>query len=171
MMTHHRHRMRFTAGLGIGCMAGLALAGCFDYSPHKIVFAPELLQPRLPSLQDGQSSRTAIEAALGQPTMRLSDGRIVTYDLLLDEPSEETLNQAAKASGMQRSAMKRGDSIAFRQKWTIENAPLTVLPRTLPEKEDPRMQHDLDWSAEYMLVLVFDGRGVLQRHRFWSVTS
>lgn len=115
-------------------MGALALAGWLGCrSPVPLPEALQLLESgALRGLDPGRTSRQAVILQLGTPTATFEDGRILTYDFLLDRLHREWRGVGSGPEGWMYSGVRTVSVVlVFQSDGTLERKQL-VLHEALP---------------------------------------
>ncbi len=142
-------------------LIGLPLAGCSAPTEVARLSDDQVRQRWLTRITDGRTTRTDVQQLLGEPAFRFSNDRIFAYRLILCHRSVEPSNEEylSDLQNWRGNYFKNNDR---RQQIAASGSLLSV--RDVNEESVRKLI--LLREAEFGLLLVFDGDGVLSQHTF-----
>ena len=144
----------------------LMLIGCaHENLDETLVSEPYVRQRWLPFLAEGKTERNEIIQKLGEPTSSFQDGTILGYRLILVEGGQDLSEKAYRGILINLDAAYIGGYYGWvdnRRKVLSEKGSLFTVRE---QNREEKLLEILSREAEYSLVLVFDNRGTLARHR------
>jgi len=144
----------------------LMLIGCaHEKLDETLVSEPYVRQRWLPFLAEGKTERNEIIQRLGEPTSRFLSGKILGYRLILIEGGQDLSEKEYRSILINLDAAYIGGYYGWvdnRRKVLSEKGSLFTVRE---QNREEKLLEILSREAEYSLVLVFDNRGTLARHR------
>ena len=144
----------------------LLLIGCaHEKLDDTFVSEPYVRERWLTYLADGKTERSEIIQRLGEPTSSFQDGTILGYRLILVEGGQDLSEKAYRGILINLDAAYIGGYYGWvdnRRKVLSEKGSLFTVRE---QNREEKLLEILSREAEYSLVLVFDNRGTLARHR------
>jgi hypothetical protein len=144
----------------------LMLIGCaHEKLDEALVSEPYVRQRWLPFLAEGKTERNEIIQRLGKPTSSFQDGTILGYRLILVEEGRDVSEKEYRDIIVNRESAYLSGYYGWvdnRRKVLSEKGSLFTVRE---QNKEEKLFEILSREAEYSLVLVFDNRGTLARHR------
>lgn len=150
-------------------ISALFMACAHEKLDETFVSEPYVRERWLPFLADVKTEKSEIIQRLGEPTSSFQNGAILGYRLILVEEGRELPEEEYRKIIIQHDVAFVTPYYGWvnkRRKQLSEKG--TLLPLR-EENKDDRLLDILTREAEYSLVLVFDDKGVLDKHHLRRV--
>jgi hypothetical protein len=144
----------------------LMLIGCaHEKLDETFVSEPYVRERWLPFVVDGKTERKKIIRRLGEPSSGFQDNKILGYRLILVEEGRDISEKEYRSILINLGAAYLQGYYGWvdnRRKLLSEKGTLFTVRE---QNKEEKLLEILSREAEYSLVLVFDNRGTLARHR------
>lgn len=146
-------------------MFALVFACAHGNLDETFVSEPYVRERWLPFIVDGKTERKEIIQRLGEPSSGFQDNKILGYRLILIEGGQDLSEKEYRGILINLDAAYIGGYYGWvdnRRKVLSEKGTLFTVRE---QNREEKLLEILSREAEYSLVLVFDNRGTLARHR------
>jgi len=146
-------------------MLALVMACAHGNLDETFVSEPYVRERWLPFIVDGKTERKEIIQRLGEPSSGFQDNKILGYRLILIEGGQDLSEKEYRGILINLDAAYIGGYYGWvdnRRKVLSEKGTLFTVRE---QNREEKLLEILSREAEYSLVLVFDNRGTLARHR------
>ena len=149
----------------VSMMFAFLLACAHGNLDETFVSEPYVRDRWLPFIVDGKTERNEIIQRLGEPSSGFQDNKILGYRLILVEEGRDVSETEYRNIIVNRESAYLGGYYGWvdnRRKVLSEKGSLFTVRE---QNREEKLLEILSREAEYSLVLVFDNRGTLARHR------